>query len=231
MLVLRRSGAAESASRVYPGRVRNAVHAAGLGPEPPFTHTPRLPEHGAAAQVNTGTFEMNWVPANDNASHLHRRRPPPSRPISVGHPRQGRQFIHRVDPHHPRDGADAPPLRLLLGQADRRSVDLDRLGGGFHPDRRQLVAAGQRRCARGFHDPDRVPRSRRCTPSDVQIRPVERLGQPDHREPTGRDQLRLVAEQAQPAPREPEQGGSRPRHRIDGSRPHSRTGNQATQPS
>ena len=71
---------------IHPGRVGDAVYAAGLGPEPPFTHTPRLHEHDAAAQVNTGTFRMNWVPANDNPPHLHRRRPPLSGPISVGHP-------------------------------------------------------------------------------------------------------------------------------------------------
>jgi hypothetical protein len=30
---------------------------AGLGPEPPFTHTPRLHEHDASAQAATGTFD------------------------------------------------------------------------------------------------------------------------------------------------------------------------------
>jgi hypothetical protein len=29
---------------------------AGLGPEPPFKHTPRLHEHDAAAQAATGTL-------------------------------------------------------------------------------------------------------------------------------------------------------------------------------
>jgi hypothetical protein len=57
MLVLG-SGAAESVSRVHPGRVRDAVHAAGLGPEPPFKHTPRLHEHDAAAQADTGTLNL-----------------------------------------------------------------------------------------------------------------------------------------------------------------------------
>jgi hypothetical protein len=66
--------------------------------------------------------------------------------------------------------------------------------------------------------------------SDLQVRPVERLGQPDHRQPAGRDQQRLVAKQTQPPPRQPEQGGSRPRHRIDCPRSHARTSNQAAQP-
>src|SRR4029453_18631221 len=40
----------------------------------------------------------------------------------------------------------------------------------------------------------------------------------------------LVRNEAQPAPRQPEQRGSRPRHRLDGPRPHARTSNQAAQP-
>jgi hypothetical protein len=30
---------------------------AGLGPEPPLMHTPRLHEHDASAQADTGTFD------------------------------------------------------------------------------------------------------------------------------------------------------------------------------
>jgi hypothetical protein len=39
---------------------------------------------------------------------------------------------------------------------DRCCVDLDRMGGGFRPDVRPLVAASQRRNPRGCDDPDRV---------------------------------------------------------------------------
>ena len=95
-------------------------------------------------------------------------------------------------------------------------VLLGRLGGGLHMDRRLLVATGQRRSLGCRHDPDRLSRPRRRTSADVQVRPLERLGQHDHREPPGGNQLRLVAEQAHPPPREPQQRGRRPRHRPTG---------------
>jgi hypothetical protein len=56
---------------------------AGLGPEPPLTHTSRLHEHDAAAQANTRDFDLNWVPRNDNAPNPRRhRRTSGSGPIS-----------------------------------------------------------------------------------------------------------------------------------------------------
>jgi hypothetical protein len=36
--------------------MRGLYIAAGLGPEPPFMHTPRLHEYDSAAQAATGTF-------------------------------------------------------------------------------------------------------------------------------------------------------------------------------
>ena len=56
-----------------------------------------------------------------------------------------------------------------------------RLGDRVRLDRRQLVAARLRRRPRGDHDPDRVPRPRRRPPADLQVGPMERLGQPDRR--------------------------------------------------
>jgi hypothetical protein len=59
---------ARSASVVQPNR-RRGIHGsrlrelyltAGLGPKSPFTHTPRLHEHDADAQADTGTL-MSWV--------------------------------------------------------------------------------------------------------------------------------------------------------------------------
>jgi hypothetical protein len=46
--------AAESPRRHYRGRIRELHRTAGLGPEPPFTYTPRLHEHDAAAQADPG---------------------------------------------------------------------------------------------------------------------------------------------------------------------------------
>ena len=43
-------------------------------------------------------------------------------------------------------------------------------------------------------------------PPNLQVRSVERLDQSDHRQPARRHQLRLVAKQAQPTPRQSEQG-------------------------
>ena len=52
------------------GKIRALYLTAGLGPEPPLTHTPRLHEHEAYAQAATGTFD--WMcPANDNPSPVH----------------------------------------------------------------------------------------------------------------------------------------------------------------
>jgi hypothetical protein len=38
-------------------RLETLYMTAGLGPEPPFTHTPRLHEHDASAQAAIGTFD------------------------------------------------------------------------------------------------------------------------------------------------------------------------------
>ena len=55
---------------------------AGLGPEPPFMHTPRLHEHAAAAQADPGLL-IDWVLHNDNPPDPHRHpRTPGSGPIS-----------------------------------------------------------------------------------------------------------------------------------------------------
>ena len=91
----------------------------------------------------------------------------------------------------------------------------------------QLVSAAR---ARGRDDPDRVSGSRCGAPSNVQVRRLERMGQPHPGQPVRRDQLRLVAEQAQPPSRQPQQGRRRPRHRPPGDRLHPGAGHPAPQP-
>ena len=143
---------------------------------------------------------------------------------------QGWKFVYGVDSQRARDGVDAPPLRLLLGQVDRRCRPPGRLGGRLCVDRRLLVATGRRGSLGCRHDPDRLSRPRRRTSANVQIRPLERLGQLDHREPAGGHQLWLVAKQAHPAPREPQQRGRRPRHRPPRDCDDSGDGHPAPQP-
>ena len=156
-----------------------------------------------------------------------RPRSPPGAAVATAKP--GSSFTALTRAVHDM-GSDAPPVRLLLGQADRVRAAPRRLGGGLRLDRRFVVATGECRGARCDDDPDRVSRPRCRPPADVQVRPLERLGQPDRRESAGRDQLRLVAEQAHPPPRQPEQGGRRPRYRLKGDRDDPGDGDPAPQP-
>jgi hypothetical protein len=68
---VRLRSAAESQRRIHRGRIEGLYMTAGLGPEPPFTHMPRLHEHDAAAQADTGTF-IELGPRNDNRSNPNR---------------------------------------------------------------------------------------------------------------------------------------------------------------
>ena len=75
-----------------------------------------------------------------------------------------------------------------------------------------------------------LPRPRCRAPADLPFRHVERLDQPDRRQPVRRHELRLVAAQAHPPSRQPEQDRVRPRHRSARALGHPRPGRTAAKP-
>ena len=145
-------------------------------------------------------------------------------------PGRGTSDFTELAARHPGVRSDAPALRLLLDQDPCRAGRVRRRDHRIHLARRHLVAARRRRRLRGAVHPDRVPRPRRRPPPDLQLGQLERLDQPDRRRPLRRDELRLVAAQAHPPPREPEQGGRRPRPRTARRLVHARAGDSAPQP-
>ena len=87
----------------------------------------------------------------------------------------------------------------------------------------QLVVPAVARCrARAGRHPVRLPGPRRRAPADLPVADVERVDLPAALRRLRRPRLRLVARQAQPPPRQPQQGGPRPRHRQRGLRLHPR---------
>ena len=144
------------------------------------------------------------------------------------HRREGGQRLHRAVAQSHGERADAAPVRLLLDEAHRarpsssppRSSLFIVIGNTWW---QMFTAAGLAilftQIAMLGHD--------------AAHRQIFRSGRwndwttPGHRQPPGGDELRVVAAQAHPAPREPEQGRRRPRHRAARDLVHGRPGRAA----
>ena len=73
-----------------------------------------------------------------------------------------------------------------------------------------MVPARGRRGVGGRAGPVRFPGPRRRAPADLRLAPVERMDRTGYLRALHRVELWLVVEQAQPSPRQPEQGGADP---------------------
>ena len=130
------------------------------------------------------------------------------RPTDVAGPPPER--LHRPGPRDPRERAAGPPLRVVLvAHRDRGRRLRRRVGRAFWLGQ-LLVPADHRRVPRGAQHPVRLPRARRRAPAGVPLRCVERLDRPGAGRGLRRPQLRLVARQAQQAPRRAQPGGPGP---------------------
>ena len=135
--------------------------------------------------------------------------------------------VHRAVASGDHQRPDAPPIRLLLDEARGRAARSRRGRDRFHRDREHVVAALHRGRAGGRAHTGRDARSRRRTPPDLPLRPMERLDHAGDQQPARRPELRLVAAQAHATSREPEQDRLRSGYRTPCHLVHSGSGGSA----